>query len=135
MSFFSWNFLWNAVEKFRQIWILYGRTEQGGEMMNFYWKEFSLNCVSKEIHLNFQQKSNNLTKVRLSIHCSKNVTLPFCTHETNCKECFYLERMVRCIRKKIYWFEILKSLFSKNWSNNSLNFFFDDTNKKNTQQD
>ena len=87
MCFFLWKFLWNAIEKFRQIWILYGRTEQGSKMMNFYRKEFFLNCVWKEIHLNFQQKSNNLTKMRLSIHCSKNLTLLFCTHET--KECFY----------------------------------------------
>ena len=128
MCFFSWKFLWNAIEKFRQVWILYGRTEQGGKMMNFYWNDFLLNCVWKEIHLNFQQKYNFLTKMRLSRYCSKNLTLPVCTLET--KECFYyLECTSWCLRKKIQSFEILKSPFSKNWSN-SLNFFFDDRKKK-----
>ena len=88
-------------------------------MTNFYWKDFFWNCVRKEIQLNFQQKSNNLTKMRLRIHCSKNLTLPFYTHET--KECFYhLECTTRYLRKKdtIVWnFE--KSLF-KNWSNSPI---------------
>ena len=110
MCFFSWKFLWNAIEKFRQIWILYGRTDRGGKIMNFYRKK--LNCVWKEIQLNFQQKSNNSTKMRLTIHCFKNLTLPFCTHET--KECFFdLECTSWCLRKKIHSFEFGKVPFQK----------------------